>query len=215
MYNSLFALLHSASFLPAALPPELSGACDDTQVLRLNQKTSAKNKVAARRELVMAACEIEQHLVQQGDFIAQGGQGEVYKAIYAGQLAAMKVVRVEGTLLRRQRIAMDFMQEVDITTRLRHPNIIQIYGVVTSGTKCLKVVMDYAPDGSLRDLLDQDPLVPLPMTTQLNYIKQLCYGIEYLHGSKVAHRDFKSLNVLRFASLCFVACPYKLYSTLD
>jgi serine/threonine protein kinase len=146
----------------------------------------------------MAACEIEQHLVQQGDFIAQGGQGKVYKAIYAGQQVAMKVVKVEGTLLKRQQVAEEFMREVDLTTRLRHPNIVQIYGVVTSDTNYLKVVMDYAPNGSLRDLLDQNPSVSLPETTQLNYIKQLCHGIEYLHGAKVAHRDFKSLNVLLY-----------------
>ena len=174
-------------------------------MLRINQKANAKDKVAARKESVMAACEIERHLLQQGDFIARGGQGDVYKATYAGQIVAMKVVRVEGTLLRRQTIAKDFTQEVDICSRLRHPNIVQIYGVVTSDNKCLTVVMDYAPDGSLRDLLDQNPSMPLSKTTQLNYIKQLCYGIEYLHGSKVAHRDLKSLNVLRCVSLCVLS----------
>ena len=46
----------------------------------------------------------------------------------------MKVVKVEGTLLRRQQVAMEFVREVDLTTRLLHPHIVQIYGVVTSDT---------------------------------------------------------------------------------
>ena len=55
--------------------------------------------------------------------------------------------------------------------------------------------MELAPDGSLRDLLDKDPDTPLPKDTQLDYIKQLCRGMKYLHGMKIAHRDLKSLNV--------------------
>ena len=97
-----------------------------------------------------------------------------------------------------------FMREVDLTTRLRHPNIVQIFGVVTSDANYLKVVMDYAPDGSLRDFLDQNPTEPLSEMAQLNYIKQLCHGIEYLHGAKVAHRDLKSLNVLLYDDSWFL-----------
>ena len=61
--------------------------------------------------------------------------------------------------------------------------------------KNLTVVMELAPDGCLRDLLDEDPDTPLPKDIQLDYMKQLCRGIKYLHDMKIAHRDFKSLNV--------------------
>ena len=55
--------------------------------------------------------------------------------------------------------------------------------------------MEYAADGCLRNLLDENPDTPLPENLQLDYIKQLCHGMKYLHEHKIAHRDFKSLNV--------------------
>ena len=55
--------------------------------------------------------------------------------------------------------------------------------------------MEYAADGSLRSLLDEKPDTPLPENLQLDYIKQLCHGLKYLHDHNIAHRDFKSLNV--------------------
>ena len=109
----------------------------------------------------------------------------------------MKVVRLEGTILKKERITKEFMTEIDLTIRLRHPNVIQVYGVITTDANCLKVIMDYAPDGSLRELLDENATVLLPQETQIKYVKQLCHGLQYLHDCKVAHRDFKSLNVLR------------------
>lgn len=167
------------------------------EVLKLTKKASDKEKTAARRQTSMAACEIDQHHVKQGDFIAEGGQGKVYKATYAGQPAAMKVVQLEGTILKKEKLIKAFMTEIDLTIRLRHPNVIQVYGVITADANCLKVIMDYAPDGSLREFLDENPTVLLPQETQIKYVKQLCHGLQYLHDSKVAHKDFKSLNVLR------------------
>ena len=68
-------------------------------------------------------------------------------------------------------------------------------------------IYTYAPDGSLREHLDENPTVLLPQETQIKYVKQLCHGLQYLHDSKVAHRDFKSLNVLR-CDLDPVDCDY-------
>jgi len=60
-----------------------------------------------------------------------------------------------------------------------------------------KIVMAFAPDGTLRELLDVDPSTPLDDDNQQDYVIQLCHGFIYLHDKKVAHMGFKSLNVLR------------------
>ena len=164
--------------------------------LRLQEKQSASEKIKKRRDLSMATCEIDEQEVKQGRFIAEGGHGQVFKATYAGQPAAVKVIIVTGTLLQREKKARDFKREIELASRLRHPNINQIYGVITTVSNCLKVVMEYAPGGSLRSELDEKPDTPLPEDIQLKWSKEVCQGMKYLHGMKIAHRDLKSLNVL-------------------
>ena len=107
------------------------------------------------------------------------------------------MVKVEGTLVEREDASKKFMTDIDFSIQLRHPNICVVYGVITTDSDTLKVIMDHAPDDSLRELLDQNTSEILPNETQMSYIKQLCNGLKYLHGSNAAHWDFKSLNVLR------------------
>jgi len=57
-----------------------------------------------------------------------------------------------------------------------------------------------APDGKLRELLEVDPGTPLPDKIQKDYAIQLCHGFIDLHDKRVAHMDFKILNVLRSAA---------------
>ena len=44
-------------------------------------------------------------------------------------------------------------------------------------------------------MLNQDT-APLPDQQQLDFALQLVRGLKYMHSKKVAHKDFKSLNVL-------------------
>ena len=106
-----------------------------------------------------------------------------------------KVV-AEASDSHREEKFRKFKREIDLAARLRHPNINQIYGVITTASNCLKVVMEYAPGGSLRSELDEKPDTPLPEDIQLKWSKELCHGMKYLHGMKIAHQDLKSLNVL-------------------
>jgi serine/threonine protein kinase len=171
------------------------------QVLKLQKKKSSYEEIKTRRSKTMSACEIPEDQVKIGDFIAEGGQGQVYKGTYAGQKVAIKTVMLEGSLSKREKITKAFKLEIDITVRLKHPNIAQTFGVLTGDVDSLKMVMEYAPNGSLRELLDENPDEPLPSKTQMSFITQLCHGLGYLHGMNVAHKDMKSLNVLRFALL--------------
>ncbi len=50
-------------------------------------------------------------------------------------------------------------------------------------------------NGTLRQYLDKQS-VPLELVEQTTLIHQLVFGLSYLHEHRVAHRDFKSLNVL-------------------
>ena len=132
----------------------------------------------------------------------------MYRATYAGHPAAVKEIPVTGSLQQVERTVNNFKTEVDLINGFSHPNILQTYGVITTNAVFLTIVMAFAPDGTLRELLDMDPALPLSEGTQRDYVTQLCHGFIYLHAMNVAHMDFKSLNVLRSVA---VVCANDMY----
>jgi serine/threonine protein kinase len=87
---------------------------------------------------------------------AAGGMSRIYRGEFDGQRVAVKEIDLVGlTLKQRNEKQETFIKELDIMVRLSHPNLIHIYGAMTDDHSKLKMVMHYAPDGTLRDLLDQ------------------------------------------------------------
>ena len=81
---------------------------------------------------------------------------------------------------------------------LRHPNVVNIYGIIDDDLQCLQLIMDFASGGDLRDFFKSDSSAGLSALEQLDLCNQIANGMEYLHSKQVAHRDLKSLNVLVF-----------------
>jgi len=168
-------------------------------------KKTAQQQIALQKKNSVNRCEIH---VTRGAFISEGGQAKVYAATYAGQPAALKEIPVKGSLKEVDRIMKNFKTEVHLITGFSHPNVFPSYGVITTEIGFLKIVMVFAPGGTLRELLDADPATPLSKKTQMDYVTQLCHGFIYLHAMNVAHMDFKSLNVLRSVA---VVCANDMY----
>ena len=56
------------------------------------------------------------------------------------------------------------------------------------------LVMDYAPNGTLRQKHLKG--VPLPLPTIVNYVKQVAEALQSAHEEKFIHRDVKPENML-------------------
>lgn len=123
--------------------------------------------------------------------IAEGGFADVYLGvhIHLNIYAAIKVLRA-----RLESSDLDeFRREARIVARLRHPHIISIYDFdVKDGTPFL--VMDYAPNGTLRRRHPRGSVVP-PFTI-LTYLKQIAEALQYAHDQHYIHRDIKPENML-------------------
>jgi serine/threonine protein kinase len=111
-------------------------------------------------------------------------------AYVALPLVAVKVLHTRLTTKELR----SFLNEARIF-RLKHPHIISIldFGIERT-TETPFLVMDYAPNGTLRQRHPAGMQVPLPLIVQ--YVKQIAEALQYAHDERVIHRDIKPENLL-------------------
>jgi serine/threonine protein kinase len=123
--------------------------------------------------------------------LGQGGFAEVYlgEHLHLGTQAAIK-------LLHTQLAGEDtdaFRKEARTIARLVHPHIVRVFDFGIEGETPF-LVMDYAPNGSVRKRHPKGVALPLP--TILGYVKQLADALQYAHDEHFIHRDIKPENLL-------------------
>jgi serine/threonine-protein kinase len=124
--------------------------------------------------------------------LGRGGMATVYLAENreTGVSVAIKVLRPElASILGPTR----FHREIEILTRLRHPNILPILDSDDRGP-FLYFVMPYVAGDSLEALVQREGA--LPVDRVLEIARDLAAAIDYAHGEGILHRDIKPGNVL-------------------
>ncbi|KAM9215447.1 tyrosine-protein kinase JAK3 [Leptosomus discolor] len=108
-----------------------------------------------------------------------------------GELVAVKKLQQDSA-----KELQDFEREIQILHSLQHDFIVQYRGVCYSrGRRGLRLVMEYLPNGCLRDYLQKNQ-PRLDHRTLLLYAWQICKGMEYLGAQRCVHRDLASRNIL-------------------
>ncbi|KAH9622016.1 hypothetical protein KSS87_002554 [Heliosperma pusillum] len=119
--------------------------------------------------------------------VGEGGYGNIYRGFLNHTDVAVKML--QGPL--------EFKQEVDILSKLRHPNIVTLLGICT---KSRGLIYEYLPNGSLQDRLNcKDNTPPLPWETRIQIAIELCSVLNFLHSRKpcsIVHGGIDPKNVL-------------------
>ena len=124
----------------------------------------------------------EYRLVRQ---LGGGGFGTVYltEHVYEHTQAAVKVLNLA---LTRAEDFKEFLNEAR-TIRLRHSHIVPLLDFGISRDDLPYLVMEYAPQGTLRDRHRKGERIAL--STIVSYVDQIASALQYAHDYRVIHRD--------------------------
>ncbi|XP_008327437.1 non-receptor tyrosine-protein kinase TYK2 isoform X2 [Cynoglossus semilaevis] len=128
-------------------------------------------------------------------YLGQGNFGTVTLYLYdpandgTGEYVAVKALK-QGN----DSGVESWIREIKILKSLKHINIVKYKGCCTEmGGQVVQLIMEYLPQGSLRDYL---PTHKLSMAQCLLFVQQICQGMNYLHSQRYIHRDLAARNVL-------------------
>eukprot|EP00441_Pelagodinium_beii_P018850 CAMPEP_0197654338 /NCGR_PEP_ID=MMETSP1338-20131121/38795_1 /TAXON_ID=43686 ORGANISM="Pelagodinium beii, Strain RCC1491" /NCGR_SAMPLE_ID=MMETSP1338 /ASSEMBLY_ACC=CAM_ASM_000754 /LENGTH=327 /DNA_ID=CAMNT_0043229773 /DNA_START=22 /DNA_END=1005 /DNA_ORIENTATION=+ len=139
--------------------------------------------------------EIHASEITLGEIIGQGSTAEVYSAHWNGKNVVVKAIVTLGA--RQASAQVHFAREVSILAKVRHPNLVQSFGIcVGIAGSSLAVISEYCFGGTLFELLHNED-VALSWKQNLKMCEDVAAAMEYLHNFKpqIIHRDLKSLNL--------------------
>ncbi|KAM3359524.1 U-box domain-containing protein 52 isoform X1 [Capsicum galapagoense] len=124
--------------------------------------------------------------------VGEGGYGPVYKCYLDHTPVAVKVLRPDAAQGRSQ-----FQQEVEVLSRMRHPNMVLLLGACPE-YGCL--VYEYMANGSLEErLMRRADKHALSWQLRFRIAAEVATGLLFLHQTKpepLVHRDLKPGNIL-------------------
>jgi len=132
----------------------------------------------------------------KGDSLGSGSFGCVFLGLNSdtGELFAVKEVAVNKKDDASQRESIEQLeQEVELLSRLQHPNIVRYIGIVRESA-ALYICLEYVPGGSIASLLGR--FGRFEESVICVYTRQILIGLDYLHAQRTVHRDIKGANIL-------------------
>ena len=123
--------------------------------------------------------------------LGRGGFADVYlgEHIYLKTQAAIKVLHAQISHDSMEQ----FLAEARTIARLMHPHIVRVHDFgVDNATPFL--VMEYAPNGTLRQRHPRGTVLPLALVVP--YSRQIAGALQFAHDQRLIHRDVKPENML-------------------
>jgi len=119
---------------------------------------------------------------------AEGGSAKVYTGKWRNNDVVVKVMKC---ISEKERQA--FKSEANLTLRMKHTNVIKLFGITCVKETKLGLVMEKALHGSLEKWIEE---VDYEETRQMAL--GIIDGLKYVHSQHVIHRDIKPQNILMF-----------------
>uniref|UniRef100_A0A8C6TM03 Tyrosine-protein kinase n=1 Tax=Neogobius melanostomus TaxID=47308 RepID=A0A8C6TM03_9GOBI len=159
-------------------------------VCRLKYIVSNQTRPPSTAGLGYGVWEIDPHYLT---FIKELGNGQ-FGVVKYGKLrgqheVAIKMIK-EGSMSEE-----DFIEEAKIMMKLRHENLVQLYGVCTK-QRPIYIVTEYLCNGCLLTYLKEGLTQHPTMVQLLEMCKDVTEGMAYLESKQYIHRDLAARNCL-------------------
>ena len=125
--------------------------------------------------------------------IGKGSFGNVFHASWRGTPIAAKVLCNSPDSSHKSNIC-ELRTELDLLSRLHHPNIVQLLGAFTA-LHPYTILMEYLPYTLENIILENS----IDNSTKLSIAVDIARGLAYIHHRKpdfICHRDLKPSNIL-------------------
>lgn len=131
---------------------------------------------------------------EQGEFIGKGAFGKVFLCFDEEdpqKKLAMKVMDLEGSSEKERNMAE---KEARLLLTLQHKYILHAVSVYQDD-KTLRIITEFCDQGDLQQFLDKRIGNLLEEKRIVEWFRQICSALEYLHGRNILHRDIKPQNI--------------------
>ena len=144
--------------------------------------------------------------------IANGGSGLIFKGSHTLLNIPVAIKMLKHELAMNQDLLEAFRNEANIIFRLNHPNIIKVYDIEEL-YQTVFIIMEYLDGVPLKHLLKS---MKLSLSKKVDFILQICFGLEYAHKKGIIHQDINPQNIFilsdgqvkifDFGLACFRGC---------
>ena len=126
--------------------------------------------------------------------LGAGSYGRVYLVTHNAtqKKYALKVIN-KHKLMQTYGTCQLMLNEIDIHSKLNHPNIIRLYNFSETDEE-INILLEYAENGDLFSLIQKEN--GFPEHIAYKYFIQIVNAVYFLHQNNIIHRDIKPENIL-------------------
>ena len=127
-----------------------------------------------------------------GSLLGEGGMGSVWKATHLKLQKPVVIKTLRPEHARSDTTRARFVREGEAASRIRHPNVVEIFDVAEfEGSPYL--VMEFLEGEDLRALLRRRGALSLDAIVEV--MLPVCNAVAAAHDAGVVHRDLKPENI--------------------